>query len=144
MLITDVTTFNYTNGRRALALYHFSLPGLISISHVNAVFGCVLSHQYASAIASGEILPSSPKSHSLVRGMSITPSMTACATCTPCGPNSLARDWAIARRANFVVAKAAKRAEPLTDAVAPVNIRDGGCGEVLVDDWRRGRMAWEK
>lgn len=36
--------------------------------------------------------------------------------------------------ANFMVANAAKREEPLTDAVAPVNIKDGGCGDDLVDD----------
>ena len=46
------------------------------------------------------------------------------------------------------MAKAAKRAEPLTEAVAPVKIRVGGCGGVEVDGdgegRRRGRVAWEK
>jgi hypothetical protein len=43
-----------------------------------------------------------------------------------------------------MVAKAAKRAELFTEAVAPVNIRVGGLGDVLVEARRRGRMAWEK
>ena len=43
-----------------------------------------------------------------------------------------------------MVAKAAKRAEPLTEAVAPVKMREGGCSEVDVEKRRRGRVAWEK
>ena len=43
-----------------------------------------------------------------------------------------------------MVAKAAKRAEPLTEAVAPVKIRVGGVGEVMVDARSRGRTACEK
>ena len=43
-----------------------------------------------------------------------------------------------------MVAKAAKRAEPLTEAVAPVKMREGGCSEVGVEKRRRGRVAWEK
>ncbi len=43
-----------------------------------------------------------------------------------------------------MVAKAAKRAEPLMEAVAPVKIRVGGLGDVVVEARRRGRMAWEK
>lgn len=42
-----------------------------------------------------------------------------------------------------MVAKAAKRAEPLTDAVAPVKMREGGWGDVVVAERRRGRVAWE-
>ena len=42
-----------------------------------------------------------------------------------------------------MVAKAAKRAEPLTEAVAPVKMREGGCSEVEVAERRRGRVAWE-
>lgn len=129
------------SGEPSLLHYHFSFPGLISISHVKPVLGCVLSHQYASAIASGETFPYSPISQSLVPGTSMIPSMTACATWIPSGPNSLARDWAMARTANFMLAKAAKRAEPLTEAVAPVKINDGGWGVVLVDDCRSGSTA---
>lgn len=146
----------------------------MSISQVNAVFGWVCKCQYASAIcrnrntiskstfesqkfelkrqkeirkvltASGSIFPPSPKSHSFVLGISMTPSITACAICTPFGPNSLARLCAIALRANFIVAKAAKFAEPFTEAVAPVKMRLGGWGEVLVEARRRGRVAWAK
>lgn len=43
-----------------------------------------------------------------------------------------------------MVAKAAKRAEPLTEAVAPVKMRVGGWGDVEVAERRRGRVAWEK
>ncbi len=86
--------------------HHFSTPGLISISHVNDVFGWVCKCQYASAIcldnipnvsksskthshppkestlhesltASELILASGPKFHSFVLGISITPSMMA-------------------------------------------------------------------
>lgn len=38
----------------------------------------------------------------------------------------------------------AKRAEPLTEAVAPVKMRDGGWAPVVVEARRRGRVAWEK
>lgn len=126
------------------SLHHFSTPGLISISHVKLVFGCVCRCQYASAMASGSIFASLANPYACVRGMSMTPSMTACATCTPWGPNSRARDCERARRACFMVAKAAKRAEPFTEAVAPVKIREGGCGDVLVAERRRGRVACEK
>jgi hypothetical protein len=43
-----------------------------------------------------------------------------------------------------MVAKAAKRAEPFMEAVAPVKIRVGGLGDVVVEARRSGRMAWEK
>lgn len=43
-----------------------------------------------------------------------------------------------------MVAKEAKSAEPLTDAVAPVKMREGGWGDVVVPARRRGRVAWEK
>jgi len=56
----------------------------------------------------------------------MTPSITACATWTPLGPNSRARDWARARKANLPVAKEEQRAEPLREAVAPVKMRVGG------------------
>lgn len=49
----------------------------------------------------------------------------------------------MARRANFIVANEAKRALPLTEAVAPVKIRVGGYS-LLVEERRRGRTAWEK
>ena len=78
--------------------------------------------------------------------------MTACATCTPRGPNSRARLCARARRANFPVAKEAQFAEPLSAAVAEVNIRVGGWGDWEEEEGegegtearRRGRMAREK
>lgn len=68
----------------------------------------------------------------------MSPSMTACATWTPLGPNSRAKDWLSARRANLPAAKEEKLAEALRDAVAPVRIRVGGCGEVDVASSRRG------
>lgn len=37
--------------------YHFSTYGLISISHVNAVLGCVCKCQYASAICGCQLIP---------------------------------------------------------------------------------------
>lgn len=43
-----------------------------------------------------------------------------------------------------MVAKAAKRAEPFTEAVAPVKIKEGGYSDVLVEARRRGRIACEK
>ena len=44
-----------------------------------------------------------------------------------------------------MVAKAAKRAEPFTEAVAPVKMRVGGWVEgEEVEARRRGRVAWEK
>jgi hypothetical protein len=43
-----------------------------------------------------------------------------------------------------MVAKAAKRALPFTEAVAPVKIKEGGCSDVLVEARRRGTVAWEK
>lgn len=49
----------------------------------------------------------------------MTPSMIAWLTCTPFGPNSLARDCARARRANLPDANPAQLADPLTLAVAP-------------------------
>ena len=93
--------------------------------------------------ASGSIFPPGPKFQSFVLGISITPSMTACATCTPFGPISRARLCAIARRANFIVAKAAKLAEPFTEAVAPVKISVGGW-DWSVELRSKGRAAWEK
>ena len=52
--------------------------------------------------------------------------MTACATCTPCGPNSLARLVDSARKANFPVEKEDIWAFDFTLAVAPVKMRVGG------------------
>jgi len=43
-----------------------------------------------------------------------------------------------------MVAKAAKRALPFTEAVAPVKIKEGGFSDVLVEARRRGTVAWEK
>ena len=70
--------------------------------------------------ACGEIFPSSPISHAFVLSISMTPSITAWPTCTPFGPYSLAKLCAIALTANFMVAKAAKLADPFIEAVAPV------------------------
>lgn len=74
--------------------------------------------------------------------------MTACATCTPCGPNSLARLVDRARRANFPVEKEDIRALDFTLAVAPVKIRVGGWVPLRGLDctWARskGRACWEK
>ena len=74
------------------------------------------------------ILASGPASciHSLVRGISMTPSMMAWDTCTPLGPNSLARDCDRARNAYLPVLKEDIMALDLTEAVAPVNISVGG------------------
>ena len=92
-------------------------PTLTSSSCVKHVLGCVCKYQYASAIyspvqaisiypagfslalpqrqltASGLIFASSPRFfvHSFVLSMSMIPSTLTCATCTPFGPNSLAR-----------------------------------------------------
>lgn len=72
------------------------------------------------------------------------PSMTARATCTPLGPNSRARDWVMARWANLPAAKVLKKAEPRTEAVAPVTRREGGLGEESTAERRRGRAFWAK
>lgn len=97
--------------------------------------------------ASGSILPSSTPPFttlSLPQGVSIPPSMTASATCTPFGPNSRASDWARARWANFAAAKVLKRAEPRTEAVAPVTRRVGGWGDEETAERRRGIVFWAK
>lgn len=60
-----------------------------------------------------------------VRGIRITPSIMACATCTPCGPNSSASDSARARSECFDTLKGCIHALALTPAVAPVNMRVG-------------------
>ena len=147
--------------------HHFSQYALMSISCVNDVRGCVCKCQYASAIwhivsssphyspdgrhptASGLILASGASNfHSFACGVSIGPSITACETCTPCGPNSRARLCAIARVAHLPDAKVAKFAEPRTDAVAPVKTSVGGCapGDAASGTAARsrGRAAWEK
>lgn len=122
--------------------------GLISISFVNVVFGCVCRFQYVSAMPSAEILASGGMSlsHSFVLGMSITPSMIAWATCTPWGANSRAMDWDRARMAYLAVEKEAMRALDLTEAVAPVKIKVGGylveASEAVFR--RRGRVDCEK
>jgi hypothetical protein len=41
-------------------------------------------------------------------------------------------------------AKIAKRADPRTDAVAPVMSKEGGCGEVGTEVRSEGRVAWAK
>lgn len=81
---------------------------------------------------------------SWVLGISITPSIIACATCTPLGPNSLARLCPVALRANFPLANEDIVADPLKDAVAPVIINEGGWGEVSTDSSRSGSVAWAK
>jgi hypothetical protein len=78
---------------------------------------------------------------SLVLGISITPSMIAWATWIPLGPNSLARDCPVALTANFPLANEDMVADPLKDAVAPVIIKEGGCGELSTDSKRSGRVA---
>ena len=111
-----------------LSAYHFSNMGLISISFVKHLLLCVCKFQYASAISSAPIFASGGASfnHSFVRGMSMTPSMTACATCTPRGANSFAMDVDSARSANLAEAKELINAFALTEAVAPVKINVGG------------------
>lgn len=117
--------------------YHFSTYGLKSNSYANVVRGCVCKNQYESAIytvstrcsrgldrekltASGLSFASScSKTYPFVRGISITPSTMTCATWTPFGPNSRARDCERALRPNFALAKTLKSAEPRTLAVAP-------------------------
>ncbi len=72
------------------------------------------------------------------------PSMMARATWTPWGPNSRASDWVRARWANLPAAKEAKRAEPRTEAVAPVTTRVGGWGDEGTAARRRGMVFWAK
>lgn len=73
------------------------------------------------------------------------PSMMACATWMPLGPNSRVRDCTSARVANLLTAKDEKLADALSEAVAPVKISVGGCLGCLDAAWRRrGRMACEK
>ena len=85
-----------------------------------------------------------PTSQSFVFGISITPSTITCETCTPWGPNSRARDWDRARTAHFPVAKEAHIALPLTEAVAPVKIRVGGCADLGTEDRSSGIASREK
>jgi hypothetical protein len=70
--------------------------------------------------------------------------MTARATCTPLGPYSRARDWVRARWANLPAANVPKKAEPRTEAVAPVTRREGGLGEESTASTRRGSVFWAK
>lgn len=72
--------------------------------------------------------------------------MIACATCTPCGPNSLPKLCESARSAFFPVAKEDVKADPRIEAVAPVKRRVGGylgAGEALTVERRRGRTERE-
>ena len=46
--------------------------------------------------------------------------------------------------ANLPAAKEPQRAEPFTDAVAPVISREGGCGECETEERSMGRAFWEK
>lgn len=97
--------------------------------------------------ASELIFPSGAPSligQSLVLGISITPSMMACATCTPLGPNSRARLCPVARRANLPLANEALVARAEIDAVVPVMIRDGGCGDDSTESRRSGSTACAK
>ena len=111
--------------------YHFSSIGRMSISFVKALLPCVCKFQYASAMSFASILASGgiSFSHSFVLGMSITPSMMACATCTPLGANSFAILVDSARIANLDDAKLDISAFALMEAVAPVKINVGGCFE---------------
>ena len=70
--------------------------------------------------------------------------MMICETWIPCGPNSLASDWARARRANFPAAKVARVAPPFRLAVAPEKIRVGGLEVSPVDGNINGRVACAK
>jgi hypothetical protein len=97
--------------------------------------------------ALGSNFASGPASfnHSLVLARSITPSTTIWPTCTPCGPNSLAKLWLSARLPNLPVANVENCALPRTLAVAPVNSRVGGCSGLLETALRRpGRRSCEK
>ncbi len=87
--------------------------------------------------------PPSPTVHCFVRSTSMTPSTIACATCTPLGPNSLARLDDSARKANFPVAKDEDVALALTDAVAPVKISVGACSSLGLFS-SSGSVACEK
>lgn len=69
--------------------------------------------------------------------------MTACVTCTPRGPNSLLKLCDNDLSAAFPVANEDVWEEPLIDAVAPVNMRVGGCLR-SVEFRRSGRMPREK
>jgi hypothetical protein len=81
----------------------------------------------ALAIAAGASRPSAGRDATIcgkfsrIQGMSIGPSTTTWATCTPTGPSSRAIDCASARSANFAPANAAKPGPPRRLAVAPVN-----------------------
>ena len=55
-------------------------------------------------------------------GGSIMPSTMTCATCTACGPNSFARLWVNARRANIAGAMVENGAPPRMAIVAPVKM----------------------
>jgi hypothetical protein len=74
-------------------------------------------------MASEESMVCSSRSGYIPRtlGVLIWPSMMTCATCTPCGPNSRAIDWASALKPNLPTASAENRAEPRNAAVAPVS-----------------------
>jgi hypothetical protein len=50
----------------------------------------------------------------------------------------------IALAANLPAAKFAKFALPLMLAVAPVTIKDGGCGDESTDSSSKGRVFWAK
>lgn len=62
----------------------------------------------------------------------------------PRGPNSLARHCPRARDADLPVAKEAKFAEPLMEAVAPVMRREGGHLEISTEARRRGSACCAK
>jgi hypothetical protein len=78
-------------------------------------------------------------------GISITPSITACATCTPFGANSFAIESDRARKANFEEANVAMSGLALTEAVAPVKISVGGylASESSACFSRRGKACCE-
>jgi hypothetical protein len=75
--------------------------------------------------------------------MSMTPSIIACATCTPFGPNSRASDWAKALIANLPVANEEHSAEPFIAAVADVKMSVGGYSPEVASR-RSGRQACAK
>lgn len=126
----------------------FSLPVamLFHLRHISLARLKPTNHTSEVLTALALIFPSGPGiSHSFVFGISITPSIIACPTCTPLGPNSLARLCASALNANFPVAKLEQLALPFTEAVAPVKISVGECSGVGEREERRsGRTAREK
>lgn len=77
-------------------------------------------------------------------GSSIISFTITCEIWTPWGPNFRVENWDKARNANLAVVKEAKNTSPLVEAVAPVNIRVGGCVDLVTDDSSSGSAARAK